>query len=130
MKEHLHDSAYADELLRLAEADLDSAKKLLAAKARTENACFFAEQCVEKSIKVVLIKQQIPFGYLHDLGYLLGKLPAEKWPPDGKKIMGLELYAAQRRYEEGPYPATEEEAEESIQIATRSFQWAKQFTKS
>lgn len=125
MKEHHHDVAYADELLRLAKSDLDSAEKLLKAGARVENACFFAEQCIEKSLKVSLIKRHTPYPHVHDLGFLLGKLPADECPPESKQIIAMEVYAAQRRYEEGPYAATEEDGRQAIRLAQATLKWAR-----
>lgn len=117
---------YAFELLRLADADLASGHALVAAKVRLENACFHYQQAVEKSLKSILVHKQVAFPSSHDLNVLLTLLPADlKECPHAHELSDLNIYGAQRRYEEGPTPATREDADEAAEMATDILNWAK-----
>lgn len=118
---------YAFELLRLAEADLASGHALVLAKVRLENACFHFQQTVEKSLKAVLVHKQVAFPSTHDLSVLLALLPtgANECPHD-HELAELNIYGAQRRYEEGPAPTTREDADEAAEIASAILDWAKE----
>jgi HEPN domain-containing protein len=117
---------YAFELLRLADSDVDSGHALIAAKVRLENACFHYQQAVEKSLKAVLVYKGVAFPSTHDLNILLALLPLEIGEcPNSHSIPELNIYSAQRRYEEGPTPATEEDANEAATMASDTFNWAK-----
>lgn len=117
---------YAFELLRLAEADLASGHALVAAKVRLENACFHYQQAVEKSLKSILVHKQVAFPSSHDLNVLLTLLPADLQEcPHAHELSDLNIYGAQRRYEEGPTPATREDADEAAEMATDILTWAK-----
>lgn len=58
------------------------------------------QQSVEKAIESVLVKNQIPFPMVHDLGILIALLPVEKYPTGGFDWTALNPYASVRRYEE------------------------------
>jgi HEPN domain-containing protein len=117
---------YAFELLRLAESDLASGHALVAAKVRLENACFHYQQAVEKSLKAVLVHNGVAFPSTHDLNVLLALLPVADDPcPHLHEIPDLNIYSAQRRYEEGPTPATQEDADDAAMMAAETLAWAK-----
>lgn len=117
---------YAFELLRLADADLASGHALVAAKARLENACFHYQQAVEKSLKSVLVHKHVAFPSTHDLSVLLALMPADvRDCPHTHELAELNIYGAQRRYEEGPAPATREDADDAAEMAADILNWAK-----
>lgn len=117
---------YAYELLRLADADLASGHALVAARVRFENACFHYQQTVEKALKAVLVRFGVAFPATHDLNVLLTLMPTETGePPHCHEIPELSIYSAQRRYEEGPAPATQEDADDAAAMATDTLLWAK-----
>jgi HEPN domain-containing protein len=121
---------YAFELLRLADSDLASGHALVAAKVRLENACFHYQQTVEKSLKAVLVHKGVAFPSTHDLNVLLTLLPAMvEQCPQAHGIPELNIYSAQRRYEEGPTPATQEDADEAAFMAAETLKWAKEICK-
>ena len=117
---------YAFELLRLADSDLVSGHALISAKVRLENACFHYQQAVEKSLKAVLVYKGVAFPSTHDLNVLLALLPLEAGEcPNSHGIPELNIYGAQRRYEEGPTPATDDDASEAATMASDVLNWAK-----
>lgn len=117
---------YAFELLRLADADLASGHALISAKVRLENACFHYQQTVEKSLKAALVHNQVAFPSTHDLSVLLALLPNDVVEcPHAHGLPELNIYGAQRRYEEGPAPATREDADEAAEMAAAILNWAK-----
>jgi len=79
---------------------------------------------VEKALKAVLVKKRITFPHVHDLGVFLGKIPTNSLPPDGYDLINLNIYSAQRRYEEGPYPASDDEAKLALKMARVTLDWA------
>jgi HEPN domain-containing protein len=117
---------YAFELLRLAEADLASGRALIAAGVRIENSCYHFQQTVEKALKAVLVNQGIAFPSTHDLNVLILLLPAGLAElPNSHDIPELNIYGTQRRYEEGPTPATSEDATQAENMAALALGWAK-----
>ena len=117
---------YAFELLRLADADLASGRALVAAGIRLENACYHYQQTVEKSLKAVLVHSGIPFPSTHDLNVLILLLPEGLIElPCAHDIPELIIYSTQRRYEEGPTPATQEDANDAENMAASALAWAK-----
>ncbi len=118
---------YADELLRIAEGDLQSALALASAKkpGRLENVLYIIQQSVEKCIESVLVKKQIAFPLVHDLGILIALLPSQDYPPGGFDLTALNPFATIRRYEEGTLPLLPEEIESSIKAAQFVVSWAK-----
>ena len=83
-----------------AEADLANARSL--SRHRDEDtapfaAAFHAQQAVEKGLKSLLIWFGIDYPPKHDLGLLLGLLPAEI-PASHLPVAGLTVYAVDQRY--------------------------------
>ncbi len=124
-KKQLFLKEYAQELLKIAKGDFESALELSQAKSgRPENIVFMAQQTVEKSIKAVLVHLQIAFPMVHDLGILIALLPDDKIPPEGFALTELNPFASIRRYEEGRLPLTTEEILVSLDAAKKIIQWA------
>lgn len=125
-KKKLYPRVYAQELLKIANGDLDSANLLYKAQGgRPENIVFLAQQSVEKNIKAVLVHNQIAYPMLHDLGVLVALLPDDKMPSEGFDLMELNPFASVRRYHEGEIPLTKEEIESSLTVALNICNWAK-----
>ena len=121
---------YAFELLRLADSDLASGRALVAAGVRLENSCYHYQQTVEKSLKAVLVHQGVAFPSTHDLNVLILLLPSGLPElPQTHDIPELTIYSTQRRYEEGPTPATIEDATDAENMAASALAWAKAICK-
>ena len=102
-----------------AEEDFTSAKHLLKVEENTplETICFHAQQCVEKYLKALLTFFEIEFGKTHDLGYLLEKLPETNLVSELAACDVLIPYAVTTRYPGTWKPASEDEAEQAVEIA-------------
>lgn len=128
-QERLFRPEYAAELLRIAAADLDTAEFLLEGlergRIRGENYFFALQQCLEKTLKAVLVHLGIPVPLVHDLGILLAKVPRDREPPFGYEIGALSEFAAVRRYEEGALAWGLEEAREAQALGVTALGWAK-----
>ncbi len=126
MKLRKYRPEYRQELFRLADADFFSADLLLSGGARIENACFYFQQTVEKALKAALVHLEIEFPSVHDHAVLLALLPnTEPSCPFQHELSELNIYAAQRRYEEGPAPATVEDAKSARNMAEAVLRWSK-----
>lgn len=126
-QKRLFKKEYALELFRIAQGDFDSAIELSAAKSgRKENVIYLVQQSVEKSLKALLVHQQIPFPLVHDLGIILGLLPDALIPPHGFKLVDLNPYASVRRYEEGSLRLTESEIQSALQAGKEVLVWVEQ----
>lgn len=128
-KNILFDKNYASELLKIAEGDLQTAAALIESKSpgRPENILYMIQQSVEKSLKTVLIKKQIAFPMIHDLGILIALLPTQDYPPGGFDWSALNPYASIRRYEEGPIPLSLDEITSSYKAALLVIAWAHKY---
>jgi len=88
----------------IAKADGDFTSALREYRARKnpnyDSACFHAQQCVEKYLKAVLIKNRISFSKGHDLEILLDRCLAvyPLWEPLRDDMQLLTQYAVQFRY--------------------------------
>ena len=84
-----------------AKKDLRAAKTLFADEEPDyELSCYLSQQCVEKSLKALLIWLGIKFAYKHDLEYLAGLLP----PGKQEKFAEIELEWLSGWSTEGRYP--------------------------
>ncbi|MBM4252110.1 MAG: HEPN domain-containing protein [Deltaproteobacteria bacterium] len=116
---------YAEELLRIAQSDLDAGHAIQAARSgRAENLAYFAEQVVEKSLKAVLCIREIAFPATHDLRQLIDLMGPSDVPPHGDALGELTIYGAVRRYEEGPWSLSWEEADLALSAAKDVLAWA------
>lgn len=126
-KSHLFKPEYSKTLLNIAIGDLETANSLLTSPkpGRIENILYMIQQSVEKSLKAVLVKKQIAFPMVHDLGILIALLPSDEYPPGGFDWTALNPYASIRRYEEGHLPISNEELNSAYQAALLVIDWSK-----
>lgn len=117
---------YSHELFRIATGDYESAIGLAQVKiGRKENIVYLCQQAIEKSLKALLVHQQIPFPLVHDLGSLLSLLPDHLIPPGGFNLLDLNPYASIRRYEEGSLPLLDEEIQSTLAATQAVIEWCK-----
>ncbi len=104
-----------------ADADLELARRALGPdRPLSDMACFHAQQCAEKYLKGYLVAHDIPFRFVHELGYLIN-LCADLDPALADlrpAAVTLNPYVATVRYpsEAAPEPNIEK-AQEAIQLA-------------
>ena len=92
-----------------------------------EDLCFELQQCVEKSIKALLIYCQIEFPKIHDLGKLLNlirKNTTIEIPNSIKHSSELTKYATKTRYPTWNKLSLEE-YNEAVKIAEETYNWVK-----
>jgi len=128
-QEHRFPPDYAQELLRIAHADHDSAAYLLTGVTdehgvRPENAAYLFQQAIEKALKAVLCARELPVPLVHDLGVLIAKIPDDLEPEFGYELGGLDEYATVRRYEEGRYILQQDELVEIQRLSNQVLSWA------
>jgi len=120
---------YGSELLRIAEMDIRTAEYLLEGleqgRIRSESFFFCLQQCIEKTLKAVLVHREIPVPMVHDLGILLAKVPRECEPPFGYEVGSLSGFATVWRYEEGSLEWGIDEAKEAMTLGLSALAWAK-----
>ncbi len=123
---------YSNQLLAIAKGDLDTANALILSPApgRIENILYMIQQAVEKSVKAVLIKKQIAFPMVHDLGILIALLAPSDYPPGGFDLAALNPFASIRRYEQGALPISKDEITASYAAAQEVLTWAHQHINS
>jgi HEPN domain-containing protein len=125
-QERRFEKGYADELLRIAEGDLESARALQqSGKGRIENVYFLVQQSIEKCLKAVLVYHEQVVPLVHDLGTLIAKIPDDVITPFGYELSELNQYAAIRRYEEGVWIPDQEDLAKCMKVATDVFHWTK-----
>lgn len=134
-QEKLFDPAYAHELLRIAEGDLQTANTLCDAlhdgKAlRPENIFFHAHQAIEKSLKAYLVISNKPVPFVHELGSLIAKISTFSDIPFGYELSQLDSFATIRRYEEGHVVITLEETLSVVKTAASCMSWVKSHVSS
>lgn len=90
-----------------------------------EDLCYDAQQCVEKSLKALLVFHQIRFRYVHDIGELLNTLKQNgiDFPEEFMESVILTDYAVETRYPVISEPVTEEEYHDALQIAKSIYNW-------
>jgi len=109
-----------------AESDLQVAVTGKSPKVLYETLCFHAQQAVEKALKAVLIANKIPSTKTHNIGTLIGMLPAHVGLPEElKEAAELTTYAVMARYPGDLEPVTEDEYLEAIGLAKKVLNWAK-----
>lgn len=95
---------------------------------RLEELCFDLQQCAEKSLKALLIKNNVSFPKTHNIAELLVLIKNQlkiSIPDDIKEAAILTDYAVTTRYPSDYNPVTVKEHEEAIVIAKRVYSWAK-----
>lgn len=90
-----------------------------------EDACFHAQQCVEKALKGLLIQHRIAFPRTHIIETLLDLLQAAdvSVPLEVDDAFILTQYAVQTRYPGIWEPITDREARQALQQAARTLAW-------
>ena len=123
-KERLFRMEYAQELLRIAAGDLDSAKVLSEGnKGRPENIGYHAVQCIEKSLKAILVLLNKPVPLTHDLGSITERVK-QYVPFDIQADLTMFTeYATTRRHEESEMILEQEDLEAAIAIASQVLAW-------
>ena len=91
-----------------------------------EDLCFEAQQAAEKAIKAVMMKRNIDFPYVHDLGRLLTLLEdtGMQIPPAVARAGELTPYAVIARYPGTAEPVDEQQYREVIETAESVVRWA------
>jgi HEPN domain-containing protein len=88
--------------------------------------CFHAQQCVEKSIKAVLLFSGVRFPRSHNIKVLYELIPQNMTPQSlPGRISILTDYAVESRYPGDFEEITEEEYHEAVLLAEKTFTWAK-----
>lgn len=88
-----------------------------------ENIVFLTQQSVEKSLKALLVHEQIAFPLVHDLGVLIALLPDQLIPPAGFNLIELNPFASIRRYEEGQMTLNEDEIKAALKAGADVIKW-------
>ena len=124
-KDQLYKKEYAIQLIRIAAADLVSAKALeKVGEGRPENVCFLAQQAIEKSLKAVICHLEIAIPFSHSLELLTSLIPKDSKPPNSENLESLTEYATIRRYEEGFAKLEKADLEAVIFTAENTLHWA------
>ena len=85
-----------------------------------DTVCFHAQQCVEKCMKAVLVRAQVPFRKTHDLEDLKLMLPAAfELPLPAEDLARLTPYATDTRYPDDWAPILRDEAVWAVKAARR-----------
>ena len=93
---------------------------LLADDCPYDTVCFHAQQCVEKCLKAVLVREQTAFPKTHDLEELSLLLPESfARPASVEEMARLTPYGTSFRYPDDWRPVTRDEAEWSVGVARR-----------
>lgn len=125
-RERLFKKVYARELVGIAEGDLESAKALADInRGRPENICYHAEQCVEKSLKALLVHFEKPVPITHDLGIITERIN-QFLPIDiHTDLTSYTEFATTRRYEDSEMILEREDIEAAIKVAEDVLTWVK-----
>lgn len=111
--------------LRYAEADLAMAQVSLPPQGMYEQLCFHAQQAAEKSIKAVLLYEEVSFPRVHSIERLIDLLPPHvARTPELIAAALLSEYATTFRYPGEAEPVSEEDRREAVRIAQSVFVWA------
>jgi len=91
-----------------------------------EDACFDAQQLVEKSLKAVLVHLDVHFPLTHNIGRLLSlvRQHVDEIPEWILKAAKLTDYAVEARYPPSLESVTQEECQEALKIAEDLHAWA------
>ena len=109
--------------LEYAESDLRAAETLLKSQVFFPlQICFLSQQCAEKSIKAILVFEEVNFPRIHDLDRLRDLVPGDwKIKRQFPDLAELTIWAVEARYP-GEMPAvTEAEALDTFRLAQSVF---------
>jgi len=113
--------------MNFAETDLRAAHTLLDSEEFfLRQICFFAQQCAEKSLKAILVFEEVNFPKNHDLDRLRDLIP-DGWQvketfPD---LAELTIWAVESRYPGDAPDVVEHEARETLRLAESVFEAVK-----
>jgi HEPN domain-containing protein len=114
-----------DDWLKRARSNLARARLPKLDEALWEDYCFDAQQAAEKALKALLLFNNIPFRFVHDIAELLTLLEQNGFELPEEIRAGAELsnYAVEARYPSPMEPVTEQEYEEAISISKIIVSW-------
>lgn len=119
----------AQEWLVHAESDLEIVRLVQERRdVLATQACFHAQQAVEKSIKAMLLNAGVDFPFTHDLQVLLEIAEQHTSVPDELgAVAQLNPYAVLMRYPMArPEQVMREEVDEATRLAEIAVEWARQ----
>jgi HEPN domain-containing protein len=125
-KPEVFPASYSSELLGIAHSDFQDARDLhgLATTRRQENIVYLAVQSMEKAMKAVLVARKEAVPFTHSLAFLAGRLSADTQVPFSEGLAKFEPFSTLLRYQNGPRPASWEEAREALDVAQAVLDWA------
>lgn len=130
-KERTYKTAYADELLRIAQGDLQCAEILARGNpSRQENIFFHVGQAIEKALKAKICMLGKPVPLTHDLQVIIDRIPTSEKIPHQDEIEDLSQFATIRRYEEGEAIFEPEEIDTAIRTASEILHWVTEKRKA
>jgi len=90
-----------------------------------EDLCFDAQQCVEKSLKSLLVSLDVEFPWKHDIDVLFDLISKTgiEIPDNLKGAVILTRYAVHTRYPGLAEPVSEEDYQEALKLAETVFNW-------
>lgn len=96
-----------------------------------EDLCFDAQQCVEKSLKALLVSLNIVFPFTHSIGSLLQLVSKAgiEIPKDISRTTVLTRYAVHTRYPGIAEPVSEEDYKEALKLAEVVSEWITKIIK-
>ena len=90
-----------------------------------EDLCYDAQQACEKSLKALLIINEIKFRFVHDIGELINTLGKNQVsvPAEIKESVILSEYAVETRYPFPSQPVSEDDYVEAVTISEKVYNW-------
>jgi HEPN domain-containing protein len=121
-------SATALNWLRRAKSNLLLAQTTKPEEVFWEDLCFDAQQCVEKSLKALLIFYNIRYPHTHSISVLLKTLQENRisFPEEFFQASFLTDYAVESRYPGNLELATQKDLEKALEHAQAIFNWVQQ----
>lgn len=121
-----------NEWLKRAKSNLERAKAGRTSEdVLYEDLCFDAQQCVEKSLKALLVNLDIEFPWKHDIDVLFDLISKSgiEIPHDLKGAVILTRYAVHTRYPGLAEPVSEKDYQEALVLAEKVFNWVSKILK-
>jgi HEPN domain-containing protein len=90
-----------------------------------EDLCFDLQQCVEKSLKALLVYYNIEFPKIHSISKLVDLLKENNiiFPEELLPALDLTIYAVATRYPAFEDEISEQEYKEALEIAENVYEW-------
>lgn len=119
----------SSEWLKIAKSNLTIGKsyhKFYGEYIRFEELCFELQQCVEKSLKALLVFYGIKFKKTHSILELIDLLLDNKIKVPDELLISVKLtdYAVETRYPDNFIEVTKDEYKEAVEIAEKVYAWA------